>query len=128
MGWTTSASTRNVAVSDHVIAETWTIRAGCSSSEVSILVNGHGPAMHEARALRNSLPAPASREMVPTAAFHFLSGEHSDAPLQGTFPLFTTSNDRTALPTFSSAALLTEYRTTGCATICLGTLSSVTGR
>src|SRR5579864_843714 len=102
------------------------IRPGCSRAEVSIFVNGHGPAMHEARALRNSLPTPASSEIVPIVAFHFLSGAHSDAPLQGTLPSFVTSNARTALPTFSSAARLIEYLTTGWATICLGRLSSLT--
>src|SRR6266542_2497253 len=104
----TSASTRNVAVSDQATAETETVRPGWVSPSVSILVNGQGPAMQEARALRNSFPAPASSETVPVAAFHFPSGEHGGVPLHGTLPVFSISNDRTALPTVIALAALIE--------------------
>src|SRR5579864_9439130 len=76
----------------------------------SILVNGHGPAMQETRALRNSFPGPASSVVDPSAAFHLPSGEHGCWPLQGTLPLFWISNVWTALPTFTSVLLLMEYR------------------
>src|SRR5262249_32879349 len=127
IGRTTSASTRKVAVSDQVIADTRIIRPGCSSSEVSIFVKGHGPAIHEARALRNSFPAPASSAIAPSEAFHLLSGEQRGAPLHGTFPVFTASNGRAALPTFSSVAVLIEYLTTGCAMVCAAVVSAATG-
>src|SRR5215467_187132 len=127
IGRTTSASTRKVAVSDQVMADTWIVRPGCSSSAVSILVKGHGPAIHEARALRNSFPAPASSAIAPREAFHLLSGEQRGAPLHDTLPIFTTSNGRTALPTFSSVALLIEYLTTACAMVCVAVVSAATG-
>src|SRR5215469_14643936 len=74
IGCTTSASTRNVAVSDQVVPETEMERPLWLSPEVSILVNGQGPAMHEARAFRNSFPGPASRVVFAVAAFHLPSG------------------------------------------------------
>src|SRR6185437_14481295 len=112
MGWTTSASTRKVAVSDHTIAVTVMTRPSCSTCRGSMRVNGHGPAMHEARILRNSFPTPASRVAAPIAAFHFPSGEHGGRSLHNSLPLLTTSNGRTALPTFITVAVLMEYRTT----------------
>jgi len=39
----------------------------------SIFVKGQGPAMHDARALRNSLPGPASIAADPSAACHLPS-------------------------------------------------------
>src|SRR5438034_10955745 len=84
IGWTTSASTRKVAVPDHVVPETEMVRLGCSSPLLSIRVNGHGPAMHEALALRNSLPSPASSEVDSVAALHFPSGEHCRCAAHGT--------------------------------------------
>src|SRR5215469_11470561 len=77
----------------------------------SIRVKGHGPAMQEARALRNWFPGPASREIEPLDALHLPSGEQRSCPAQGTFPLFPTSNVLTALPTFAAVTLLIEYRT-----------------
>src|ERR1700730_6793220 len=76
-----------------------------------MLVNGHGPAMHEALASRNSLPGPASRETDPSAAFHLPSGEHGCCPLQGTLPLFSTAKVCTALPTLVAGMAFIEYRT-----------------
>src|SRR5258708_12778614 len=90
MGWTTSASSRNVAVSDQSRADTVKLRPSRASSSNSIFVNGQGPAMHETRALRNSFPCPASSDMEATAAFHFLSGEQIRVFAHGTFPLFST--------------------------------------
>src|SRR5690348_4716640 len=104
----TSASTRNVAVSDQTRAETDIVRPGCSISVVSIFVKGHGPAMHDARAFRNSFPAPASSVALPVDAFHLPSGEQGGRPLQGTLPTFSTSNDRTALPTVADVPDLIE--------------------
>src|SRR5690242_18656310 len=104
----TSASTRKVAVSDQTSAEAVMVRPGRSGLLVSILVKGHGPAMHEARTLRNSFPPPASSTVLPAAAFHFPSGEQGGWPLQRTLPIFCTSNGRTALPTVATFEDLTE--------------------
>src|SRR5437588_3282863 len=88
MGWNTSASNKNVAVSDHTRTDAVIICPPLENPSLSILVNGHGPAMQETLALRNSFPAPASREAEPIAAFQAPSGEHGAWPLHGTFPLF----------------------------------------
>src|SRR3954471_10756264 len=112
MGWTTSASTRKVAVSDQTSALTVIMRPSCSILGGSMLVNGHGPAMQDARMLRNSLPTPASRVAEPIAAFHFPSGEHGGRSLHSSLPLFCTSKGRAALATFITVAVLIEYRTT----------------
>src|SRR5580704_12508990 len=120
MGWTTSASSRNVAVSDQSRAETMIVRPPCEKWSESILVNGHGPAMQEARAFRNSLPVPASSVAEPTAARHLPSGEHGRCPLQGTLPLFSTWNVCTELPTFSSVITRPEYLTRTFATFTSG--------
>src|SRR3954471_16893540 len=90
IGRNTSASSRNVAVSDQFRADTFTSRPPCKKSSASILVNGHGPAMHDVLALRNSFPSPASRDADPIAAFHFPSGEHGGCFRHGTLPVFTT--------------------------------------
>src|SRR5438445_13606525 len=88
IGWYTSASSRKVAVSDHARAETWRRRLSREGTS-SILVKGHGPAIQETLALRNSFPAPASSATDPSAAFHFPSGEHGGFPLHGTLPVFS---------------------------------------
>src|SRR6185312_7673355 len=85
--WYTSASSRNVAVSDHASADTLIFRPPCANPLESIRVNGHGPAMHEARTFSNVLSTPASSDADPVDAFHFLSGEHSIFFSHGTFPL-----------------------------------------
>ena len=72
---------------------------------------GHGPAIHDALALRNSFPVPASREAEPIAAFHFPSGEHGGCPWQGTFALFITWKVFTALPMFTAVVVFMEYLT-----------------
>src|SRR6185437_1918949 len=108
MGWTTSASTRKVAVSDQIIALTVMVRPSCSTLGSSIRVNGHGPAMQDARILRNSLPAPASRVAAPIAALHFPSGEHGGCSLHNTLPLFCTSKGCTVMPTAITVAVLIE--------------------
>src|ERR1700757_762876 len=88
-------------------------------------VNGHGPAMQEARAERNWLPTPASIVAFPTAAFHLPSGEHGVCFLQGTLPLFSTSKVCTSLPTLTSEFTFTVYRTRILETFCTGWLSGV---
>src|SRR6266496_5283335 len=108
IGWKTSASTRKVAVSDHVVPETETVRPSCSSPEGSMRVNGQGPAMQEARALRNSLPSPASSDVDAVAARHLPSGEHCKWAAQGTLPSFIASNARTVLPIVTTLAVLIE--------------------
>src|ERR1700687_90598 len=110
MGRNTSASSRNVAVSDQFLADTFTSRPPCRKSSSSTLVNGHGPAMHEVRALRNSFPSPASSDAEPIVAFHFPSGEQGGCFRQGTFPVFATSKVFTALPTLAVLVVLIEYR------------------
>ena len=77
MGRKTSASNIKVAVSDQSRADAVMVWPPWEKWSASILVKGQGPAMHEARALRNSLPAPASKVAEPTAAFHLPSGEQS---------------------------------------------------
>src|SRR4029077_2477914 len=104
----TSASTRNMAVSDQSRAVTMMTFPPAEKRSDSILVKGHGPAMHETRALRNSFPWPASSVVEPSAAFHLPSGEHGCWPLHGTLPLLSTSNVCTALPTLTSVLLLIE--------------------
>src|SRR5678810_1302004 len=106
MGRNTSASSRNVAVSDQLRAVTFTSRPPCRKSSDSILVKGQGPAMHEVRALRNSLPSPASSDAPPMAAFHCPSGEQGGCFRQGTLPVFTTSKVLTALPTLTVLVVL----------------------
>src|SRR5205085_11403610 len=120
----TSASTRKVAVSDHTSAEIEIVLPVRSKLVVSIFVNGQGPAMHDARALRNSFPAPASSNVLPLAAFHLPSGEHGGWPLHGTLPTFETSKERTALPTVATVPLLIEYRTVRLPMVCLGAVLS----
>src|SRR5579863_5427603 len=106
MEWTTSASNRKVAVSDQLRAVTEIVRPPSEKSSFSILVNGHGPAMQETRASRNSLPASASRDVEPSAAFHLPSGEQGCWPWQGTSPLFSIWNVLTTLPTFTTVVAL----------------------
>src|SRR5271156_4310362 len=109
MGCTTSASSRKVTVSDQLRAETMKRRRSGEKFSNSILVNGHGPAMQETLALRNSLPSPASRESEPIVAFHFPPGAHGSCLLHGTFALLTIWKVFTALPIFASVVALTEY-------------------
>ena len=58
-----------------VQAEATIVRPPLAKPLESIRVNGHGPAMHEALASRNSFPAPASNSTDPVAAFQYPSGE-----------------------------------------------------
>src|SRR5271157_4178775 len=95
----TSASTRNVTVSDQSVTLTVIVRPGAGTAPVSILVNGQGPAMQETRAFLNCCPSPASIVTPPTAAFHLPSGEHGGCPVQGTLPVFGTVNVLAVLPT-----------------------------
>src|SRR5208283_2968640 len=108
MEWNTSASNKNVAVSDQSRAATIIVRPPWLHLSDSIFVNGQGPAMQEARALRNSLPAPASRDTELIAAFHLPSGEHGRCFLQGTLPWFSISNALATLPTLKSLWVLME--------------------
>src|SRR5581483_5073965 len=111
IGCKTSASNRNVAVSDQLRAETEMICPPFEERSDSIFVNGQGPAMHETRASLNSFPWPASRVVESIAAFHFPSGEQGCWFLHGTFPRFSTWKVFTALPIFTSLVVFTEYRT-----------------
>src|SRR6202044_1990217 len=99
MSRVTSASTRNVTVSDQLRTVTVMVRPGRGTAPVSISVNGHGPAIHETRAFLNSCPTPASMVTPPTDAFHWPSGEHGALFSQGTLPLFGTVKVLAALPT-----------------------------
>src|SRR6202011_5590615 len=109
VGRTTSASSKKVAVSDQAMAETLTVRPGVSRVDRLIFVKGHGPAIQEARALRNSLPSPASSEALAVEAFHLPSGEHCRWAVHGTLPVLTASKARTELPMVTSVAVLIEY-------------------
>ena len=109
-----------MAVSDQSRANAVMIWSPCERRSASIFVKGQGPAIHEARALRNALPAPASKVAEPMAAFHLPSGEQRDSPLQGTLPLFSISKILTALPTFRSVMALTVYLTSTLATLTSG--------
>src|SRR5690242_10658982 len=90
MGWNTSASNKNVAVSDQTRTDALIFCPPIENPSFSIFVNGQGPAMHDTLAFRNSFPAPASKDMEPMAAFQRPSGEHGSCRLHGTFPVFCT--------------------------------------
>src|SRR5690242_4458131 len=104
----TSASTRKLAVSDQasavisILCIGWANSAGCSR------VKGHGPAIQDMRMLRNSSLFWASREKVLVEAFHLPSGEQGRWPLHGMFPVFSTSNCFTTLPTLMVVCALSE--------------------
>ena len=89
-------------MSDQSNAETSIVRPCCWKPLESIRVNGQGPAMHEARTLRNSLPIPASRVIEALVAFQLPSGEQGAWRLHGMFPRLTTWKVLTALPMSSS--------------------------
>src|SRR4051812_20725119 len=95
----TSASTRMVAVSDQFRTDRLINRDGRDKSPDRIEINGHGPAIHVTRTLRNWFSPSASSEKAPRAAFHFPSAEQVRCPWQGTLPVFTTSNCFARLPT-----------------------------
>src|SRR5580698_9217290 len=97
----TSASTKNVTVSDQLSTVTVIVRPGRGTSPLSILVNGHGPAMQDTRAFSNCCPWPASIVTPPVAAFHLPSGEHGGFAPQGTLPVFGTVNVLAVLPTLT---------------------------
>ena len=124
MGWKTSASNRNVAVSDQLLADTLMARPPCERSSDSILVKGQGPAIHDVLAFRNSLPSPASRAAEPIEAFHFPSGEHGGCFRQGTLAVFTTSKVVTALPTLAAVVVLMEYLARTLDTVTSGRLAA----
>src|SRR5580700_795495 len=111
MGWNTSASSKKVVVSDQFRADALIVWPPLEKPSLSILVNGHGPAMQDTRALRNSFPVPASRNAEPIAAFHLPSGEQGARRWQGTFPVFTTWNGFAALPMFTVLMAFIEYLT-----------------
>src|SRR5580658_3267262 len=105
----TSASTRKVAVLDQSNAEAVMMRPPLTKPLGLMRVKGHGPAMHEARALRKTLPGPASRVTDPVDAFQYPLGEHGDCWLHGTSPWLTTWKVFTALPMFESVCTLAVY-------------------
>src|ERR1035441_1451016 len=107
MVWTTSASTRNVAVSDQLSAEMRRVRLSSERVLGSILVNGQGPAMQETRTSRNWADSGASSDKDATAARQRRSGEHGDLPLQGTFPSLVASKVLTTVPTSAVEPTLT---------------------
>jgi len=121
----TSASIKNVAVSDQFRAVAVKVWPSLVNSWLSILVNGQGPAMQDTRALRKWLPDPASSDAEPIAAFHLPSGEHGFWPRQGTPPLFSTWNALTELPMFIAVRDLMEYRTRMLATCVWGPVGVV---
>ena len=90
LGRNTSAWSRNVVVSDQSSMDTRMVRPPCENPSDSILVKAQGPAMQVTRASVNSLPAPASRDAEPTAAFHLPSGEHGGCLSQGMLLAFST--------------------------------------
>src|SRR4026209_1582738 len=109
MGRKTSASSKKVVVSDQLRADTLMAMLVREKPSDSILVKGHGPAIQDTLAFRNSFPSPASKKAEPIAAFHFPSGEHGWRPLQGTLPVLSTWNIFTALPMFTDVVALMEY-------------------
>src|SRR5712692_9037816 len=117
-----------VAVSDQLRADTLMLRPPREKPSPSILVKGHGHAIHETLAFWKSLPSPASRNAEAIVAFHLPSGEHGCWPLQGTSPLFTTWNVFTALPMFTVVVFFTEYLTLTLATTTSGRLESWASR
>src|SRR5580658_38220 len=105
----TSASNKNVVVSDQLRTDTLKWRRSSERSASSILVKGHGPAMQETLGLRNSFPSPASRDREPIVAFHLpLPGEQGGWS-HGLFPTLTTWNVFTAFPIFASVVAFTVY-------------------
>src|SRR5262245_3727973 len=111
MVWTTSASARNIVVSDQSRTETLILRPPVENPSDSILVKGQGPAIQETLTFWNSWPSPASSDIEPIAAFHLPSGEQGDRPSQGTLPVLTTSNVFAVLPIVIVVVALTAYRT-----------------
>src|ERR1700722_1825809 len=110
MSRATSASTRNVAVSDQFRTFTVMLGPGGGAAPLSILVNAQGPATQETRALWNSCPWPASMFTPPIVAFHFPSGEQGVRFAQATSPAFGTVNVLAILPTFTLLVVFSEYR------------------
>src|ERR1700689_2836194 len=94
----TSASIRNVTVSDQLRTVTVMLRPGCGTSPLSIFVNGQGPAIHDTRAFSNCCPWPASMVAPPIAALHLPSGEQGGLAAQGTSPVFGTVKVFAVLP------------------------------
>src|ERR1017187_4922070 len=109
MGCTTSASTRKVTVSDQLRTETLRWRRSGVKFSCSIFVKGHGPAMQETLALRNSLPSPASSDKEPIVPFHLLPGAQGGGLLHGVFPVLIIWKVLTALPMLASVVAFTEY-------------------
>src|SRR5215467_8233770 len=120
MGWNTSASNKNVAVSDQTRTDALIFCPPLENPSLSIFVNGQGPAMHDTLTSRNSFPAPASKDMEPIAAFQRPSGEHGSCPLHRRFPVFCTWNVFTALPMFNVVVAFIEYLTRRSATVAVG--------
>src|SRR5580704_8089383 len=110
MSRVTSASTRNVAVSDQFRTFTVMLGPGGGSAPLSILVNAQGPAIQETRAFWNCCPWPASIFTPPMDAFHFPSGEQGGRFAQATSPGFGTLNVLAILPTFALLVVFSEYR------------------
>src|SRR5581483_1986623 len=94
----------------------------------SMAVNGQGPATHESLAFRNSFPSPASSDADAMAAFHSIPGEQGGLPSQRTFPLLTTENVLTALPTLTAVFIEIDYRTEIPVTLTAGPCVGVSGR
>jgi hypothetical protein len=104
----TSPSSRNVVVSDQLRTEALMVRPPFEKLSDSTVVKGHGPAMQDNLAFRNSFPSPASSVAEPTAAFHLIPGEQGGFPAQGRFPVFMTSKVLTALPMLTAFVVSIE--------------------
>src|ERR1700730_429706 len=86
----TSPWSKKVVVSDQPSTDALIVRPPREKPSESIRVKGHGPAMHVNRALRNTLPSPASKDTEPTCARQRPSGEHGSCLLHGMLPVLTT--------------------------------------
>src|ERR1700739_457285 len=104
----TSPSSRKVVVSDQFRTEALMVRPPCEKWSDSTEVKGHGPAMQDNLAFRNSFPSPASSVADATAALHLMPGEQGGFPAQGTFPIFATAKVLTALPMLTAFVVSIE--------------------
>ena len=107
----TSASTRNVTVSDQSVTFTVMMRPGAGIAPTSILVKGHGPAMQETRAFSNCCPTPASMVMPPCDAFHLPSGEQGGFAIARNIAVLVTVKVLAVLPTLTMLEVFSAYRT-----------------
>src|SRR4051794_30287521 len=103
----TSASTRKALVSDQFRTEILSF-GDSSFTGWSTLTKWHGPAMHETRTFRNSLPGSVLMGRIVRVAFHLPSGEHGFMFRQGMLPLFGAMNSLAIAPTEIVDSFLNE--------------------